>query len=88
MVLEKIDEPGGKVDFTLVSPPRENAIERGKLPEYGVDDEPTTNNAGDEGGVEQGSKPLRHSSGDLIESVVHLAGTPVRDTSLSLMRGS
>ena len=44
--------PNDKVDFTLVSSLRENAMEGGELPEHRVDDKPAIDNAGDGEGVE------------------------------------
>ena len=53
-ILEKTGELSGKVDFTPISPPKENATEGGELHELGVDDEPAIDDAEDGEGVKQG----------------------------------
>ncbi|MED6215659.1 hypothetical protein PIB30_116117, partial [Stylosanthes scabra] len=40
-----------------VSPPRENTADGGELDDHGIEEEPVTDNAGDEEAVEQGEQP-------------------------------
>ena len=52
IVPEKTSESGGKVDFTPIFLPRENAAKGKEFQEHDVDEEPAIDGAGDRGGVE------------------------------------